>query len=205
MPLGLKKGRRGRPQPCHTPVTAGSEASHGPATAQPRTWGCDTSAPSLCTHSAPTLHPLCTICAPTLHPVSAPTLHPLCTLSAPSVLPLCTQLGSAPYWPCRARVLSPRRRFSRIAVVEARGLAKSATKTVIALSRGSKIKTYRTCAHRWKASRGGRPARTCRPVCRPRLAGARGRPEPGLALAGRAGTNERTSERIFGDTSTPTG
>ena len=44
---GLKKGRRGRPQPCHTPVTAGSEASHGPATAQPRTWGCDTSAPSL--------------------------------------------------------------------------------------------------------------------------------------------------------------
>ena len=147
--------------------------------------------------SAPSLHPLCTL--------SAPSLHPLCTLSAPSVLPLCTQLGSAPYWPCRARVLSPRRRFSRIAVVEARGLAKSATKTVIALSRGSKIKTYRTCAPRWKASRGGRPARTCRPVCRPRLAEARGRPEPGLALAGRAGTNERTSERILGDTRTPTG
>ena len=138
------------------------------------------------THSTPLCTPLGT------H--SAPTLHPLCTLSAPSVLPLCTQLGSAPYWPCRARVLSPRRRFSRIAVVEARGLAKSATKTVIALSRGSKIKTYRTCAPRWKTSRDGRPARTCRPVCRPRLAEARGRPEPGLALAGRERASERASE-----------
>ena len=41
-------------------------------------------------------------------------------------------------------VVQFRLRFSRIAVVEARGLAKSATQTVIALSRESKIKTYRT-------------------------------------------------------------
>ena len=91
---GLKKGRRGRPQPCHTPVTAGSEASHGPATAQPRTWGCDTSAPSLCTHSAPTLHRLCIHSAPSLHDMCSHSasnpLHPLCTHSAPSLHPLCT-------------------------------------------------------------------------------------------------------------------
>lgn len=43
-----------------------------------------------------------------------------------------------------AFVVQFRLRFSRIAVVEARGLAKSAAQTVIALSRESKIKTYRT-------------------------------------------------------------
>ena len=40
--------------------------------------------------------------------------------------------------------MAGRQAFSRIAVVEARGLAKSATHTVIALSRESKIRTYRT-------------------------------------------------------------
>lgn len=45
-----------------------------------------------------------------------------------------------------AFVVQFRLRFSRIAVVEARGLAKSAAQTVIALSRESKIQTYRTWA-----------------------------------------------------------
>merc|ERR1719272_1183574 len=59
--------------------------------------------------------------------------------------------GASPFvLPCVAGfVVSHRRRFSRISVVEARGLANSATKTVIALSRGSKIKTYRTWAAMW--------------------------------------------------------
>ena len=56
-------------------------------------------------------------------------------------------------------------------MVEARGLASSATKTVIALSRGSKIKTYRTWAPMWETSRSGRLARTFLPIDRgwPRL------------------------------------
>ena len=66
-------------------------------------------------------------------------------------------------------------------MVEARGLANSATKTVIALSRGSKIKTYRTCAPMWNT----------RPVWPPgqnlsangtRLAEAGGWPRRGAAL-----------------------
>ena len=60
-------------------------------------------------------------------------------------------------------------------MVEARGLASSATKTVIALSRGSKIKTYRTWAPMWETSRSGRLARTFLPIDRgwPRLDGAK--------------------------------
>ena len=65
-------------------------------------------------------------------------------------------------------------------MVEARGLANSATKTVIALSRGSKIKTYCTCAPMWKP-RPVWPASQNLSANRPRLAGAESWPSRGAA------------------------
>ena len=67
-------------------------------------------------------------------------------------------------------------------MVEARGLANSATKTVIALSRGSKIKTYRTCAPMWNTRPVWPPSQNLS-ANRTRLAGAGGWPRRGAALS----------------------